>query len=277
MSSRSAFHTLIALAFAASLPAAAEPPKSRSAPSDAEVHALRLQLDAIGEQIEQLSRAADTDPERQRMESSWRALQDYMGSMHGKWDTGPPWMMGPDELVQGPSWLSCPALGGTGAAWPLPDGLTPRQYGQQMGEHLQQWKEQLDQLAQTQDLARRQRLVQEHWHELYRDMQSMRGLGWMWGGPIKGRDALGPGLAKAPGTNGKSTLPDPGSPGAKLVTDYCTQCHVAPAPILHTKEEWANVVGRMHGNLERGTNSRIRAPDEKQLETIFTYLQQHAR
>ena len=33
-------------------------------------------------------------------------------------------------------------------------------------------------------------------------------------------------------------LPDPGSPGAKFLNSYCTQCHNLPSPLMHTAEEW---------------------------------------
>jgi hypothetical protein len=277
MKARSIVGGLWLLALVTGVPAHAQRPQTEPWPTGSDVRVLRERLDVLGAQIERLASASDTDADHQGMQQNWRALQDYMGWMHARWGTGPPWMLGPDEMVQGPSWLSCPALGGSGAAWPPPEGMTPRQYGQQMREHLSEWREQLDQLAQAQDPARRQRLAQEHWQELYRDMQTARGLGWMWGGPMKSRDALGPGLAGASGSNGKTSLPDPDSPGARLVGDYCTQCHVAPAPTLHTKDEWANVVGRMHVNLERRASARIRAPDDAQWEAIFAYMQQHAR
>jgi hypothetical protein len=278
MTVRGLLHRALLLLLATGAFAAeAEAPPTSSAPNDSEVRELRQRLDALGREIDLLAAASDTAASREQMQKSWQALQDYMGWMHGKWGTGPPWMMGPDVLLEGTGWLSCPALGGSGESWPMPGGITPRQYGQQMGEHMQQWKEQLDQLAQTGDSDRRMRLVQEHWHEIYRDMQSLRGLGWMWGGPMKGRDALGPGLSSAKSGNGSGALPDAGSPGAKLVSEYCTQCHVAPAPILHTKDEWAGVVGRMHANSERRVRAGIRVPSDVQIEAIFAYMQQHAR
>ena len=65
----------------------------------------------------------------------------------------------------------------------------------------------------------------------------MRGMGWMWGGPM-------------PGGQAASSLPAPDSEGAKLVSRYCTQCHAQPSPRLHTASEWEAVVSRMENNMK---------------------------
>jgi hypothetical protein len=99
--------------------------------------------------------------------------------------------------------------------------------------------EQLNQLGQTTDPQQRQRLLQEHWQTMYRDMESMRGMGWMWNGPM-----MGPGMMRSAPAPEAKPLPDAGTAGAKLVSSYCVQCHAAPPPTLHTSQEWASVVGR---------------------------------
>jgi hypothetical protein len=40
-------------------------------------------------------------------------------------------------------------------------------------------------------------------------------------------------------------LPDPESPGAKLTTTFCTQCHNLPSPRMQSAEDWPRVAGRM--------------------------------
>jgi cytochrome c2 len=80
-----------------------------------------------------------------------------------------------------------------------------------------------------------------------------------------------------------SLLPDPNSKGARLLDQYCTQCHNLPGPGLHTAEQWPAVVERMDRRMlaMRGRGmmmmGRIEAPDQKQLQTILAYLQVHAQ
>jgi mono/diheme cytochrome c family protein len=78
---------------------------------------------------------------------------------------------------------------------------------------------------------------------MYQDMQTMRGIGWMWGdGSTMGRGMMGRGMmggGMMGGTPAPSAkpLPDADSAGAKLVSSYCVQCHAAPPPTLHTAKE----------------------------------------
>ena len=74
-------------------------------------------------------------------------------------------------------------------------------------------------------------------------------------------------------------LPEAGSGGAKLVNQYCTQCHGLPSPQQHSTEGWPPVVVRMNARMQwMHTNSTmsIKAPTEAELQTIVAYLQQHA-
>jgi hypothetical protein len=143
-----------------------------------------------------------------------------------------------------------------------------------MREHMQRMHEQMSQLGQTTDPKQRQRLLQEHWQIMYRDMESMRGMGWMWNGPMMGPGMMGG--APAPGAGEAKPLPGAGSVGAKLVSGYCVQCHAAPAPTLHTRQEWASVIGRMNLHMNSGTTG-IRTPSNEELQTILVYMQNHAR
>lgn len=204
------------------------------------------------------------------MQQSWRGLQDYMGLMHSRWGAGAPWMVGPDERG-GPGASACPMLGGTGAAWPLPEGLGAREYGERMSAHLHTLGAQMDQIAKATDPAERMRLLREHWQALYRDMQGMRGLGWMFRG-------MEPGATNAPEQAAAEAkpLPDPESAGAKLVARYCAQCHTTPSPALLTSVQWDRVVSRMHIRMD-GRLTPIETPSEAEMKTILAYMKQHAR
>lgn len=82
-------------------------------------------------------------------------------------------------------------------------------------------------------------------------------------------------------------LPDSHSEGARLLVEFCTQCHALPGPGLHTAKEWPAVVGRMDvgmhvmgcvGMVLSGTGimGRIDAPSGRELDAILAYLQRHA-
>ncbi len=78
-------------------------------------------------------------------------------------------------------------------------------------------------------------------------------------------------------------LPDPDSDGAKLLQQFCTQCHNLPGPGLHTAAEWPAVVERMNRRMRMmGRHSMmmmggIETPTERELATIRDYLESHAQ
>ena len=234
-----------------------------SAPTDAQVRELQKQIESLQQQLDKLQATQDPASRRSMMDQNWRGMQDYMGSMHGQWGTGDPWMMGSGAN-------GCPMIGG-GTGWSLPKGVTPEQYSQQMRDHMQRMHEEMNKIAQTTDPRERRRLMDEHWRGMYQDMQTMRGMGWMWGGPMMGRGMM----SKVPGPSA-TPLPDADSAGAKLVSTYCAQCHAAPQPTLHTAQEWASVTQRMHGRVDASWQG-IKTPTEQEMETIVTYMQKHAR
>jgi hypothetical protein len=168
-----------------------------------------------------------------------------------------------------PGASACPMLGGSGAAWPLPVGVSPNAYAEQMRAHMRTMNGQVSRIAQTTNPEERLRLAQELWQTMYRDMQRMRGLGWMWGAGLMGH-------APEPGTGETESLPDPGSTGARLVSNYCTQCHATPSPALLTSAQWDHVVGRMRVRIE-GRVTPIKMPSEEEVKTILAYMKQHAR
>ena len=234
--------------------------------ADSAFRELRQRLQTLQQQLDDLNSARDAASRQRLMQQSWRGMQDYMGWMHDRFGVGSPWMMG----HQG---IGCCSMmrGGGGAAWPLPKGMSPSRYGQQMRDNLQLMQQQLGRGAQGADPQERQRLLQEHWLTMYQHMQTMRGMGWMWAGP------MGPGMMwrPMPGIGTAKPLPEPGSRGATLIATYCTQCHAAPSPALHTAAEWAAVTSRMRLNMS--SLPGVKTPTEEEMRMILAYMQQHAR
>ena len=244
-----------------------------SAPTDSQVRELQEPIKSLQQQLDKLDAAQDPSSRRSMMEQNWRGMQDYMGRMHERWGMGDPWMMGPG--MTGCPMMGGGAEGGGAAWWPLPEGVTPESYRQQMLDHMGRMQEQMNKIAQTTDPKERQRLMEEHWRTMYQDMQTMRGMGWMWEGPMMGGGMM---RGTTPGRPAPSAspLPDADSAGAKLISTYCTQCHAAPQPTLHTAAEWASVTQRMHARMSGGWTS-VKTPTEQEMQTIVAYMQKHAR
>ena len=80
-------------------------------------------------------------------------------------------------------------------------------------------------------------------------------------------------MMQTPADNTPQKLPDADSDGAKLVTQYCGQCHVPPLPTAHKASEWPQVVERMNGHM---IDQGMLVPDNGKLQIILEYLQQHA-
>jgi hypothetical protein len=87
----------------------------------------------------------------------------------------------------------------------------------------------------------------------------------------RSRGALLLGLAVASGC--ATSLPDPESPGARLLTERCGGCHRVYAPSTMTAEMWRYQVERMRALFaQRGL--RWLSPAEE--ETLLGYLSAHA-
>ena len=72
-------------------------------------------------------------------------------------------------------------------------------------------------------------------------------------------------------------LADPGSSGAHLVVQYCTQCHALPSPAMHSATDWPRVVRRMWLRMDRLPDSLgIKTADEGDRMTVLQYLTGHA-
>lgn len=79
-------------------------------------------------------------------------------------------------------------------------------------------------------------------------------------------------------------LPEPNSRGARLLQEYCEQCHRLPGPGMHTASEWPAVVARMDARMEflsrQGNSSmmgKIVAPSRADLHALLAYLEAHAQ
>ena len=249
---------LLICAIAAATPALAQ------APADSATRDLKQLVLTLQHQLDALNDTSDPASRQRLMEQSWQGMQNYMGWMHDTWGVGYPWMMGYEGM-------GCPMMGGGAAAWPLPQGMSPTLYSQEMRDYMQLMRQQMSGITQSADSQERRRLMQEHWQSTYQHMQTMRGMGWMWAGP------MGPGMMwkPVPGVGAAKPLPEAGSRGAALVATYCTQCHAAPSPTLHTATEWAGVTSRMR--LHMSSLPGIRTPSEEEMRLILTYMQQHAR
>ena len=84
-------------------------------------------------------------------------------------------------------------------------------------------------------------------------------------------------------------LPDPDSPGAKLLNRYCTQCHNLPSPLMKTAEEWPSVEARMINRMEMMSGTKgmmkgmmgrgmmdMQAPSAEEEKELLAYLQRNA-
>jgi cytochrome c5 len=72
-------------------------------------------------------------------------------------------------------------------------------------------------------------------------------------------------------------LPNPSSPEARLVVQYCNQCHDLPSPAMHSATDWPRVVRRMWLRMDRLPGSLgVKAPDEGDRAGILGYLNANA-
>lgn len=105
----------------------------------------------------------------------------------------------------------------------------------------------------------------------------------MGGGMNQGdmKDMMGAQLP--PGIEPKE-LPEAQSNGAKLLVQYCSQCHDLPSPSMHSAQAWPSVVERMNQRMQMmsgrnmmGMMHDIKAPTNGELKTLIAYLQKHAQ
>ncbi|UCH48775.1 MAG: hypothetical protein JSU95_02945 [Betaproteobacteria bacterium] len=245
-----------------------------SAPSDEEIQELQGQIRELQKQLDTLGNTQGAQSQQRLMQQNWQSMLEYMQGMQAM-----PWMMhgremGPGMMGRGMmgwrhhgDWMmGCPMVGGPEGGWQLPPEMDAEQYRSQMLDNMQQMHDQMANIWSTPDPAERRRLMQEHWQGMYRNMQTMLGMGWMWGG--------------GPGGQALAPLPAPDSQGAKLVHRYCTQCHAEPSPKLHTASEWEAVTSRMEMNMQnfrRGNWRGVEIPSSAEMKSILEYMQKFAR
>lgn len=90
----------------------------------------------------------------------------------------------------------------------------------------------------------------------------------------------GPGTAVIPKGLNPDALPDASTRGATLLVLYCAQCHELPTPLMHTAEEWREVVKRMQERMRAGRGgmlSRMIMPPEKDWDILTQYVTANAQ
>ena len=251
-------------------------------PNQARIEELQQQVDALNQELTRLKGASDPAAQQLGMQRHWSMMQDHMRSVRTMpgmqaqgcrdWMMMDPSAMGPGMMGQGmmgqgmmgKGMMDCPMMGhgmGQGGMWGVPSDMKPGPYQSQMQGHMTRMRSQMAAIAAEKDPTKRETLLREHYETMYRGMQSMRGMGWMW----------------APNT--AASLPDGESQGAKLVATICSQCHSPPSPALHTKSEWSGVTARMRQHMQAQTGAAgagVRMPSPDELDVLTQYLAGHA-
>jgi hypothetical protein len=246
-------------------------------PDQAHVDELQHQVDALNQELTRLKGVSDPVVQRQGMQRHWSMMQNHMRSVRKgpgmqaegcrDWMMMDPSAMGPGMMgpgMMGKGMMDCPMMGhgmGQDGMWGMPSNMTPGLYQSQMQGHMTRMRSQMAAIAAEKDPTKRETLLREHYETMYRGMQSMRGMGWMW----------------AP--NAADSLPDRESQGAKLVATICSQCHSPPSPALHTKSEWAGVTARMRQHMQAQSGAAdggVRIPSPAELDFLTQYLAGHA-
>ncbi len=89
-----------------------------------------------------------------------------------------------------------------------------------------------------------------------------------------------------PPTFDANKLPEPRSRGARLIVQYCVQCHNLPNPAMHHAAKWRSVVERMVPRMEGKGNmgtlmadmmAGVKAPTAEEVKIIVAYLRKHAQ
>ncbi len=88
------------------------------------------------------------------------------------------------------------------------------------------------------------------------------------------KDKLPPGLTA-------DLLPEAPSQGAKLLAQYCTQCHNLPGPARHTATKWREVTSKMFmlmdvSSIFGGMMGKVETMQLQDQEILRTYLEHNA-
>jgi hypothetical protein len=89
-----------------------------------------------------------------------------------------------------------------------------------------------------------------------------------------------------PPTFAPGQLPERESRGAKVLLDYCVQCHNLPNPAMHNAEKWPAIVERMvlrmqgkgnMGALMTEMMAGVKAPAAPEVNALLAYLRKHGQ
>jgi cytochrome c2 len=81
-------------------------------------------------------------------------------------------------------------------------------------------------------------------------------------------------------------LPAPKSRGARLMAQYCVQCHNLPNPAMHEAKKWPTVFERMVvrmrgkgnlGELMKDMMAGVQAPSDEEAKTLLAYLRRNGQ
>ena len=75
----------------------------------------------------------------------------------------------------------------------------------------------------------------------------------------------------------EANLPETVSHRARLVVEYCGQCHSPPPPALHSGDEWRWMIVRMDMRAGSSQATSIRIASNAELKQIARYYVDHAR
>jgi cytochrome c5 len=241
-----------------------------------QVQQLQGQIDALNRQLTQLKATSDPAAQQPSMQRHWSLMQDYMRSvrsMPGMYaPTCTDWVMMDSSLMGGEkTWSNIWGPDMSGCKWPghgtpkdsmcgMPGGMSPTTYQSQMWPLMHRMSSQIAAVSKETDPKKREALMRQHYATTYRDMQSLRGMGWLWA------------------VNTAASLPEKDSHGAQLVASVCAQCHSPPSPSLHTATEWTEVISRMRASLQHtaAAGGGVKVPGAAELDAISKYLAKHA-
>jgi len=73
------------------------------------------------------------------------------------------------------------------------------------------------------------------------------------------------------------SLPDPANAGARVLVQYCTQCHAMPSPSAHGAQDWPFITRQMWVYIDEMKGELgVQAPSTAERVQLLTYLQAHA-
>ncbi|MBX6420447.1 MAG: hypothetical protein IRZ06_05505 [Nevskia sp.] len=256
---RRASFRIALLAFAWALPPAATvaapsspAPADVAALSDAALAALQDRVRLLQDELAQIPKH-ENDDARRAMVTHWEAVQDLVRAQLRALSPPPTGAEG-FELAYG-SAVGCS----------LPPDMDLDIYRQQMRDLLFDLQAGLTGVTQLAGAQARAGRLADLWVSAYRRLQTLRGMGWLYGKP-------------APSAAAERPLPASASEGAFLLRRYCTQCHAQPTPALHSANEWQGVAAMMkaHMALAKASGSvPVQVPTQRELSLILTYLEDY--